>query len=352
MALVVVGCRAELRRTPISGAPTAVDGDERSLWDEAEKFHEYVRDQHGIYNDEPLVQYLGELVARLLPQLNAPGAAVRLYIARDPFLNAFALPNGIIYLHAGIFSTLENEAQLATVLAHELSHFLRRHSLMTRRKFGADFKRNFESLQIAWYSQDLERQADRDAVTAISAAGYDPREAVKVFEAFKREEAEDGVPEPYAYGRHPTLDERIASCRRLAFVATEGGELGVERLRKVIGNVLLESARLNLKVGRPRRALASVQRHLADRPDSTEGLLLLGEAHRRTSDESEHLLAARDAYRRAIEVSPERAEPYRELGLLERQLGQLMAARGHLLDYLDRERNAADRAVIEGYLSE
>src|SRR5262245_1139738 len=104
MAVLALGCPREAARpTPILGAPMASDPDELELWADAETFYQYVREHHGVYEDAALEQYLGEVVARLLPHLNASNALVRLQIVRDPFLNAFALPNGIIYLHAGIF---------------------------------------------------------------------------------------------------------------------------------------------------------------------------------------------------------------------------------------------------------
>src|SRR2546426_7325972 len=47
----------------------------------------------------------------------------------DPTLNAFAMPNGRIYVHSGLLSRLDNEAQLATILGHEMTHVTSRHAL-------------------------------------------------------------------------------------------------------------------------------------------------------------------------------------------------------------------------------
>ncbi len=49
-------------------------------------------------------------------------------VVKDPFLNAFALPDGSIYFHTGLLARMENEAQLATVLGHEIAHFINRDS--------------------------------------------------------------------------------------------------------------------------------------------------------------------------------------------------------------------------------
>ena len=68
----------------------------------------------------------------LLPHIIYPDIRVR--IVDSPSLNAFALPNGSIYINTGMLTRLDNEAQLATVLAHEGVHFTHKHSWQQRRK--------------------------------------------------------------------------------------------------------------------------------------------------------------------------------------------------------------------------
>jgi predicted Zn-dependent protease len=54
-------------------------------------------------------------------------------VARDPQPNAFALPNGSIYVTTGLMTLIDNESQLAAVLAHELTHVMRRHTYAANR---------------------------------------------------------------------------------------------------------------------------------------------------------------------------------------------------------------------------
>src|SRR5205814_6078146 len=77
------------------------------------------------YDDPRLADYLATLVGRLVP----PGAdAPRITVLEDPTLAAFAMPNGRLYVHTGLLSRVENEAQLATILARELAHDTKGHA--------------------------------------------------------------------------------------------------------------------------------------------------------------------------------------------------------------------------------
>lgn len=87
-----------------------------------------------VYTDAALNTYLDRVGKSLLPagdQLER--VQWRFQVLRDPSENAFALPNGSIYLHSGILSLLENESQLAAVMAHEMVHVLNRHAQQEHR---------------------------------------------------------------------------------------------------------------------------------------------------------------------------------------------------------------------------
>ena len=103
--------------------------DEQALWQSADALDQYL-DQHQVcYQDPQLQAYLEGVVTRLLPYLGAQSRQVRVHVLKDPFLNAFTLPNGSLYIHTGLLAQMQNEAQLATVLGHELTHFIKRHAL-------------------------------------------------------------------------------------------------------------------------------------------------------------------------------------------------------------------------------
>ncbi|MCX8072229.1 MAG: M48 family metallopeptidase [Candidatus Binatia bacterium] len=82
--------------------------------------------------DPQLEAYLDGIAARLLPSFGLDASTVQLRVVEDPFLNAFALPNGTLVISDGLLAQLDNEAQLACVLAHELTHFVERHAYARR----------------------------------------------------------------------------------------------------------------------------------------------------------------------------------------------------------------------------
>ncbi|MFN8644777.1 MAG: M48 family metalloprotease [Candidatus Binatia bacterium] len=203
--LLTVGC-ASTDLPPIERPDFQMEEDERVAWSDSARVDEALVKHGVIYQDASLQRVLDGVVARLLPHIGAAGPPVRVRVLKDPYLNAFALPNGSIYFHSGLLAEVENEAQLATVLGHELSHFVRRHGLKTQRQ--AENRRLANQIvaphrghsehggpglasallevaespaliqaQISGYSRELEQEADTQGFAILAAAGYDVREA-------------------------------------------------------------------------------------------------------------------------------------------------------------------------------
>jgi hypothetical protein len=127
------------------------------------------------------------------------------YVVIDDKPNAFALPNGIFVIHSGMFAILENEAQLAALIGHEMAHAMQEHQwreLQARKTlttgmgvtvaeaFGRMTLRDFDSLtDLAMrngYAPSQENQADRAGLEYMVNAGYDPREAPRLWTAIAR----------------------------------------------------------------------------------------------------------------------------------------------------------------------
>lgn len=166
-----------------------------------------------IVPDENVQKYVNWLGQRLIPhhQKNMPKdqpgkIPFFFFVVEGKAANAFALPNGIVVIYAGMFDLLENEAQLATVVGHEIAHAIQEHSWRQqnyhRKKLaamrvagtiasifggaggaGAAVAASlFEGAIRSGYSRSLENQADRSALEAMLAAGYDLREAPRVWQ--------------------------------------------------------------------------------------------------------------------------------------------------------------------------
>jgi predicted Zn-dependent protease len=87
-----------------------------------------------VYRDPEAEAFLSQVGERLTEDGPAPQNVVyKFRILRDPMVNAFALPNGSIYVNTGLLALLENEAQLAAILSHEITHVTMRHAYLMNR---------------------------------------------------------------------------------------------------------------------------------------------------------------------------------------------------------------------------
>ena len=357
--------------------------DEQELWSSSAEIDSVLRERGVLHDDPALQQYLDGVLARIAPEV---AGSTRVAVLRDPYLNAFALPNGSIYVHSGMLASVENEAQLATLLGHEVTHYTERHSLARQRlaenrtlaiqvvvgilavavaasgdanavramlELGGRVTPSLVETQVSGYSRDLELEADAGGFALMTAAGYDPREAARIFELLEADAIEAGGEEPFFYGSHPQLSERRESYRAL-LLAQPGNPspapdpLDQAAFAAAVAGLQLDAARADVAMGRAARARRTLDRHLAFRPDSAPAYFLMGEAYRRDDADDR----ARAAYERAAALDAAYALPHRELGLLRRAAGEQTAARLAFERYLALAPTAADRPIIEAYMTD
>ncbi|MGH7505095.1 MAG: M48 family metalloprotease, partial [Longimicrobiales bacterium] len=168
--------------------------------------------QLGLYPDESLQQYVQQLGAKLATVSERPDLPWTFRVVDDPTVNAFALPGGFIYVTRGIMAYLESEAQLASVLGHEIGHVTARHSVeqMSRQQLAQiglavgtvlrpDLANVFDlastglGLLFLKYGRDDERQSDDLGLRYMTRANYDPREMPEVFSLLEQVSQLDGA---------------------------------------------------------------------------------------------------------------------------------------------------------------
>jgi len=136
-------------------------------------------------------------------RLSRQGVEFRFYVIENGEINASALPDGAILVNTGLLGALENEAELAFVLSHEIAHITQAHSWRhvhdTRTKrvllviaaaaasaYIGDLAIFLRDLGLLWiwngYGRGLENQADRLALQSLIEHGYDPRQAARLSE--------------------------------------------------------------------------------------------------------------------------------------------------------------------------
>ena len=349
--------------------------DERRLWnrgaEEAKKL-----DGSGQLDESPgLVRYVNLVAGKLIPrELGGAGFTFQVKIIKNPLLNAFALPQGRIYIHSGMLARMENEAQLAAVIAHELVHITHRHVLQHFRTIQntstalavlgvlampAGAYGNIANIlgaigsaaAVSGYSRDMEREADTKGFELVVNAGYDPTEAPKLFEHVKKDLEEQKINEPFFFGSHPRLSERQETYTALVakhFVG-KSGYSGEETFAAEVEPLLLDDARMNLSLGRWSWAEGSIRKSLSLKPETAESHYLLGELFRRRGNDGD-LEKAEQSYQVALEVDNFFPSSYKGLGMIHLKRGEHQRAKDAFERYLALAPKADDRGYIEQYL--
>ena len=353
--------------------------DETALWAAAEQEEAALLKKARLYDDALLEEYLTRISDRL-----AEGATFKLVVLRDPTLNAFAMPNARLYVHTGLLGRLDNEAQLATILAHEITHVMHRHALGLRRAVPVK-KKPVEAVAMSptaaaivalglplaavaaidGYGRDLERDADDGGLQNLVNAGYDAGEAPKAFERLRSESKDRGTLETFYLGNPRALTERIETTRKLvatryaAAAAAATAVRDTEEFQLRMRSVVRENAYEDIRAGRFAVARAQLDRVLAATPGDAVAHLYYGDLHRRQAQRARDAvqqaqlagLALAD-YERAAALDPTLPEPHRELGFLYYQQKQNARAADAFRAYLVLKPDAPDATRIKEYLAE
>ena len=164
-----------------------------------------VRKTRAVIDNDQLTGYLTRIAARLGKSPRAGKFTFQFAVLNDQTINAFALPGGPVFVHTGLLAAIDNESQLAGVLAHEMSHVALRHGTHEATKavlvqapatlLGATIGDDSIISKIAQegialgaqsvllkYSRDAERDADLNGTRMMNDAGYDPLEMARFFE--------------------------------------------------------------------------------------------------------------------------------------------------------------------------
>jgi predicted Zn-dependent protease len=206
--------------------------DEGGLWSMMDREETRLRRSPFSVKDAELRDYIQRIACRLAGDHCAD---LRVHIVQNRTFNAMMAPNGLMQVWTGLLLRVENEAQLATVLGHEIGHYLERHSLArlrdvkTRSAF-AQFLGAFGIVGLVGqlgviasmfaYSRDNERDADRIGVQLMRDAGYDASEASRVWsnllvEVRANPEHDPAKASPF-FASHPSMDERRETLDALA----------------------------------------------------------------------------------------------------------------------------------------
>lgn len=192
----------------------------------------------GLYNNPELEQYINQLGQKMVKVSHRPDLNFTFRLLDSPVINAFAVPGGYVYITRGILAYLNNEAEFAGVLGHEIGHITARHSAQQYTKaqlaqlglgvgsiLSEDFRQYAGLAQVGLgllflkYSRDAERQSDDLGVEYSTRVGYDAREMANFFHTLDQmSPSEDGGGLPSWFSTHPNPADRVEAVREEARV--------------------------------------------------------------------------------------------------------------------------------------
>ncbi len=206
-----------------------------------EAFYRNLHSQLQISQDPEVLDYIQSIGQKLAGESDNPGQPFHFFVVAEPSINAFAGPGGYIGVNSGLILLTEGESELASVLAHEISHVTQRHLYQAfqaasrmaiptavamlaaallgakgggQAGMGAMMAAQAASLQYQInFTRDNEAEADRVGMKILSKSEFDPRAMPEFFERMQQSTRFAGSKMPEFLLTHPVTVSRISDTR-------------------------------------------------------------------------------------------------------------------------------------------
>ncbi|MFQ5487420.1 MAG: M48 family metalloprotease [Gammaproteobacteria bacterium] len=304
-----------------------------------------IRKSLHLVNDPEVNDYIQNLGYRLLANSDFSDQKFTFFVVESPVINAFAGPGGHIGIHSGLILITQSEAELASVMAHEIAHVTQRHlaraveatakmnlpmaaALITAIVLGSqDAQLGSAALAAATagniqkqinFTRSNEKEADRIGIQILAAAGFDPRSMPRFFARMQKASGTVENPQFEFLRTHPVTTSRIADTRNRAeqFPVTPAvdslnyelikAKLEVSTAKDPQRSVAQFAARLRddqapapalrygyalalLRAGDDEAARATAEKLVAEHPDKIAFQILLAEAELAGGDRQQAL---------------------------------------------------------------
>ncbi len=229
--LLVVAVVAACETAPVTGRNQFILVSEPEAREMGLQAYQQILDKSTVSNRQDYKRRVETVGRRIAAVSGKPDLDWEFTVIEDETPNAFALPGGKVGVHSGLFDVVENDDQLATVMAHEVAHAIARHGSerMSQQMvvqgglqgIGAATG-NAGYVQVAAtaatlgiilpYSRSQEAEADHIGLIYMAKAGYDPRAAIQLWKNF---DALGGGRPPEFVSTHPSPGSRIERLQEL-----------------------------------------------------------------------------------------------------------------------------------------
>jgi predicted Zn-dependent protease len=269
-------------RNPVTGEYERTVMDERAELAEGQKAHQEVLKEYRALDNPAVQEYVNGIGQKLARASQRANLDWHFTVVDSPEINAFALPGGYVYVTRGILTHLNDEAELAGVIGHEIGHVTARHAsqratrqqaagvgvllanvlgavLESKGYSGAGDLTNQVSQMtaagyIASYSRDQESQSDQLGAEYLARNNYDSARMIDVIQMLKNQEAFDAdvarqagrsvPPRTNWLASHPSSEKRLADIRQTALLNhNPKAEVGRERYLQAINGIVFGESR-------------------------------------------------------------------------------------------------------------
>lgn len=330
------------------------------LWRLAELEQAEMAQRGLILQDAALSAFLQRVADRLWSQVTTTLGAPTLQVVKDTRIAAYVYPNGHCFFTTGILCRVENEDQLAMILAHEMVHYLRQDTLELYDYFQRPFSDvgpMFEGPDHSAHARTLERKlnaaeyrADAQGLSMMLKAGYCGTE-VLTFMAGLIADLQDQAPSA-ELGLLAVRKKKIATLlqqvhRHDVCASTVAG--GQERFLRAMAPALMANGRVALQRGDWETADRSISRYLELAPDDVQAYYLKGEILRRQGV-GQSKEPSIDYFQQALGLDPTFPPAYRALGELHFKAGRYRMAGFYFDAFLRLEPQSDSKKFIMEYL--
>ena len=299
-----------------------------------------------IVQDPSVTTYVERVGEKLVRVLGPQSFDYRFFVVQHPALNAFAVPGGYVFVFSGLLARVDNDDELAGVLAHEIGHVSGHHLLRQQKEgqvwtaaallgllvsainpvLGAAGIAAAETAQLK-YSREFEQEADYLGLRYASEAGYDPHALGAFFKELLADQRINSAGVPAYMLTHPLTEDRVANVATA--IATQ--HLKTPAGRPAAAADLPEAQAVARAIAEPTDVVIGRYRRMADeKPEDAQRQLLLGRVYQTVGQ----LEAARTALERCRTLGGLDGRVDRPLGTVYVALKKPAEAREALGRYL------------------